>query len=300
MSDGVCAKGHALPGGGGRCMICRREYHAKWRANLSPEKREARNAAKRKPAVQTWRTDAALARAQTLWEQGLSAAAIVAEIGNGCTVAAIKNHAARRQWKAPRHKKSTWATPENVAKARALYDAGHSDTEIARQVGCSVDAIWGHRRKRKWPPRRHFRNPWRGSDEQEAKIQELWGQHIHIETIRSAVNAIGPKQYNQSQLHTVAARLGLKRPPVLIRNAPVRPVRVAPVRAQPVKPKPKPTGGPIAIPLREVYQRAAQLEIPRSKRGSIEALNRAIKRVKPEHPGFRVADHQPTRLTWTS
>jgi hypothetical protein len=117
-------------------------------------------------------------------------------------------------------------------------------------------------------------------------LQAKWSTEESVSSIVDAINAIGPKHFTEVQLRKLAQRLGLKRLKVVY-HKPLN--RTYPKRS---------TG--IPIPLREVYQRAAQLDLPRSKRGDIYALNNAIKRVQPGHPGFVLADHQPTRLTWTS
>ena len=56
------------------------------------------------------------------------------------------------------------------------------------------------------------------------------------------------------------------------------------------------TRQPIAIPLREVYARGFTLELPRAKRGDLAALNAAVKRDDPAHPGFCLADRKLSRI----
>lgn len=53
---------------------------------------------------------------------------------------------------------------------------------------------------------------------------------------------------------------------------------------------------PIAIPLREVYTRAMVMNLPLSKRGDLAALNAAVRRENPTHPGYVVAAHQTSRI----
>jgi len=212
-------------------------------------------------------------------------------------------NAARRQiipkaLPAPKQSKPTWITEANVTKARQLWDEGWSDARIAAEIGCTVLAIYGYRRKRKWPLR-EVRGPSTKpalgySPEQAAKIRELWEAKVDIGFISQTINAIGPAQLTIKQLRHVARRFGLKRPSLRGNKMGLRTPR-----AHTPKP-PRLKSAPIPIPLREVYQRAAQLELPRTKRGDIYALNNAMKHTQPGHPGFVLNDYQPTRLTWTS
>ena len=292
----MCRNGHVLSDdniyiqdGMRRCRICRKEGSARWRARQSPEYREMRNATRRTGKSRSkWQTEETLSLARALWAQGASGPEIAAQIGNGCTYRAIHHLSSAQQW--PRAPRIVWDT----AKARQLWDEGLGDKRIARQLGTTPGAISGYRRRNKWPLRHVAHGAWRPSAAQEAKVRELWvQQRVALDFILRVVNAAGPKQYTTKKLRNLALRLGLKRPPM--------PPKVRIRAVAPAKPKPlKPAGGPISIPLREVYQRAAELDLPPSKRGDISALNAAIKRAQPQHPGFRIADHQPTRLTWTS
>lgn len=291
-ADGTptCRNGHPLTEdniyiqeGATRCRTCRKEGSARWRATLSPERREARNASRRTGGKPTWRTDETLTLARSLWAQSVSAPQIAERIGNGCTARSVYRLSVIQKW--PRPPRVVWDT----VLARQLWDEGLSDEQIARRLGTTPDAISGYRRRRKWPSRYVVRGSWRGSDAQEAKVKELWETRFDIDLILRTVNAAGPKQYTTKKLRHVARRLGLKRPSL-------RGVKMARLN-RPAKP-PKQVGGPIPIPYREVRRLGADLELPLSKRGDIYAVSNAMKRAQPGHPGFVLADHQPTRLTW--
>jgi hypothetical protein len=258
----TCRKGHPLVDGSfymrgavAHCRICRREQQKLWRINWTPEYRLARKMGKRRPAqlTETWRTDEALAKARALFEQGIGAKDIAAEIGNGCTKVAIKSMAARRRWIAPPRQRKV--------RAKKLR----------------VNAL-GY------------------SAEQKEAIVELWATDTETADIRAHVNQIGPAQLTNQQISDMARRFGARRPAsfFLQRNRKGAQSRWA---TNP-KPKQRQAGAQIPIPLREVYQRCAQLDVPRAKRGSVEALNAAMRRIQPDHPGFAVADFQPTRLRW--
>lgn len=282
----------------GRCRLCASERQKQWRLNLSDERREARNAAKRQPPRGTWRTDEALAYARASWERGITAAKIAVHIGNGCTKRAIQATARRQQWPASTWlSDSTWITAATERRARELWDAGYSSVQIAAIIGdgCTKDAILGMKRRRKWPahtaqcrPAAAMISP---SPMQIDSLNLLWRSQRALKDIRETVNALGPKQFTDKQLRHMARKLNLRRPSL-------RGTKLG-LYDRPAKP-PKPVGGPIPIPYREVRRLGADLELPLSKRGDIYAVSNAMKRAQPGHPGFVLADHQPTRLTWVS
>jgi len=53
---------------------------------------------------------------------------------------------------------------------------------------------------------------------------------------------------------------------------------------------------PIEIPLREVYARGFTMNLPRDKRGDLSALNVAVKREMPGHPGFVIESRKLSRI----
>jgi hypothetical protein len=190
---------------------------------------------------------------------------------------------------------STWLTEANIALARQRWDAGMSADAIAKEIGdgCTKGAVLGVRRRHQWPTRVGLPvEPALGySPAQAAKVREMWTTDAPLALIRSTVNALGTTQLTEPQLRGIARRFNLHRPSLRGHKMSLR-IGAAVTKRARVK------GSPIPIPLREVYQRSAQLELPRTKRGNIHALNNAMKRAQPDHPGFVLADTQPTRLTW--
>lgn len=220
-----------------------------------------------------------------------------------------------------------WITEANLTKARALWDDGLSAKQIAVKIGrdCTKNAIIGMARRREWPdrpspiirtgaPKKRVPAAQKTSlvfpvhtralqydHVQLALLRSQWGKHLDPRDICADFNAAGPAKVTLGQIVALARRMGLNRPlswkKELARQQGLS--RVGKAAWAPKKSAFDSKGGPIVIPLREVYRRAAELNIPRSKWGDIDALNKAMRRQKPEHPGFIVGNHQPSRLAWS-
>lgn len=162
---------------------------------------------------------------------------------------------------------------------------GLTETAVMRRAGClgvaKQDAPSG-------PP--SF------TPEQFIVLQELYPQGAQFEQISAVVNAIpgGFTLRNERHLATWTKRTGVHRSAEYIgslrrmkRKKLTVPVAVAPV---------VPERPPIEITLREVYARGFTMDLPRDKRGDLEALSRAVLLENPAHPGFVLADRQMSRV----
>lgn len=153
--------------------------------------------------------------------------------------------------------------PEFIERFKVLAAAGRTRYEIARLMNVTPSAIGGLaiRNGVRVTPRRHFppRPPCPICGGKTKTKRKYCSPQCHSEGQRRRMAAQPPR-----------------RPDPLRRS--LRPV------SQTARKHVK--GAPIAIPLREVYRWAFQLECART----IEAVSRAIKSEQPNHPGFRLAN----------
>lgn len=200
-----------------------------------------------------------------------------------------------RRRKPPRQ---TWINYATLAQARAMRDRGVTLDTIAATIGngCSRKSLQRISKLHQWPV---YKPPsvWM-TDESLALARTLWDEGRSAEVI---AKLIGNGCTKGAICGLVHRRKWPARPPAEKPAPSVLQTKKPPKKGRltftPKKVR-KPVVVGIPILLREVYQRAAALDLPRTKRGDIDALNRAVRRDKPDHPGFVLADHKPTRVTW--
>lgn len=135
--------------------------------------------------------------------------------------------------------------------------------------------------------------------EQEEILRRMYPGGAEFEQIEPLVNAVpgGYRLRNKKQLWAWAKARKIVRSQRYLsdrcrqqaRNYWDRRKAAAPVQAGIER-------GPIEIPLREVYARGFTMDLPQSKRGDLAALNAAIKRDNPIHPGFCLAERKTSRI----
>ena len=189
-------------------------------------------------------------------------------------------------------------TAEIQAELDRLVAAGAGSSQIAAALNCSRNAVIGRVSRVRMNLGKGKPMPY--AAEQLALLRHLWTETIEpAADIIVKVNAAGARQSSHQQLRDVARAHGWRRPEGWKRANGKRVAQMQRERKRKsAYTKFSATNPPIAIPLREVHRLAAEIELPLSQRDDIHALNRAVRQEQPNHPGFILADYQPTRLTW--
>lgn len=194
-----------------------------------------------------------------------------------------------------------WETAENLAFALSLRNQGVSGKKIAERIsnGCTSKGLTRVAKREGWPTYRVLqcdreRPAWM-TEEALERARRLWDEKVPVPDIAKQVGC------TEGAIRGVAFRHEWPHRPRVVKPPPVKIAKPKRQRKIKVAVKRLRISVPgIPIPLRRIYELSAQFDLPRSKRGDLHALNRAVRAMQPDHPGFRLADHQPTRLTWTS
>lgn len=183
-------------------------------------------------------------------------------------------------------------------KLRALAEAGHSYRHISRECGIDFGVAISRARTlgiRKMPGKSGHS---RYLPEQVAIFREMYPRGAEFEIIAVAVNAVpgGYQLRDKKQFWMWAKGLRLQRSAESIRAQLSRQTRAYWSARRAEVASVSDGRPPIQIHLREIYQHAFTLDLPRDKRGDLDALNRAMRRENPAHPGFVLADRKVSRV----
>lgn len=137
------------------------------------------------------------------------------------------------------------------------------------------------------------------TEERKEYFGPAWQSNVPWGEIIVALNAMDGLPFTKKQqLADRAKRIHIRRPPHIKKAKPVREVERKPPRmplprhAPVFVREPGPTKPPVKAPLRIIYNHGFQLwqhgYLPIDKRLDIEAINRAIRRAMPGHPGFQL------------
>jgi hypothetical protein len=156
------------------------------------------------------------------------------------------------------------------------------------------------------PEKETWRPLW--SKERSEAFVPMWQAGDDVFAIMAKLNALeGPPLTRTQQLGDRAKRLKIHRPPRIKEVKEVKEARIVD-RKPPRMPLPRklrepkrPKGSPIKVPYHTLYNQGFQLWygeaygrevgdlLPRDKRNDLEAINRAIRKAEPGHPGFEIA-----------
>lgn len=193
-----------------------------------------------------------------------------------------------------------WETPENLALILSLRTQGVSGKVISERIGngCTSKGITRVARREGWPAYKVLQctraKPSWMTDEALERGRKLWDAKVFVPDIAKELGCTPGAIRGVALRHHWPHRSRVaKPPPAKIAKSHQRKIKyAASVKKQRV------SAAGIPIPLRRIYELSARFDLPRTKRGDIHALNAAVKRAQPDHPGFVLSDYQPTRLMW--
>lgn len=135
--------------------------------------------------------------------------------------------------------------------------------------------------------------------EQEEILRRMYPGGAEFEQIEPLVNAVpgGYRLRNKKQLWAWAKARKLVRSSQSVSIKSRQQAQAYWNRRKAETPAPvKTERQPIQIHLREIYQHGFTLDLPHDQRGDLDALNRAIRRDDPGHPGFALANRLVSRV----